>query len=97
MLKRMKWNPEEEDVVSEDEDEPEKQILDKTEVGDKKVDVVKKVNRCDLIWEVKVLQAVFNDFQMKALRSELQARKFLTDRGCVHYWDMAKNFTPPTK
>uniref|UniRef100_A0A6B2L0M2 Uncharacterized protein n=1 Tax=Arcella intermedia TaxID=1963864 RepID=A0A6B2L0M2_9EUKA len=52
-------------------------------------------NRCDLIWEGEVLQAAFSDFQMKTFKSELQVRKFLADRGVVHYWDLAKTFIPP--
>jgi len=36
----------------------------------------------------------FNDFQVKASRTEAAAKKYLTDRGCVHYFDMARTFTP---
>jgi len=86
MLRRMKWNPDEEDDTKEKEEKEGAETIN--------VEAAKKINRCDLIWEGEVLQAAFNDFQMKVLRLELQVRKFLTDRGCVHYWDMAKNYTP---
>jgi len=75
--------PAEEEPIKMDEttDEPSKKIL----------------NRCDIIWEGEVRFAAFNDFQMRPYQtSELLIRKFLTDRGCVHYWDLAKNYIPPT-
>jgi len=104
MLRRIKWNPDEEETVhgsdedndKEKEKEKEKEKPDGKTGDENQVDAASKTkNRCDLIWEGEVLQAAFNDFQMKVLRSELQVRKFLTDRGCIHYWDMAKNFIPP--
>jgi len=97
MLRRLKWNVEEEEPLPvSTEDKP---SSDPT-VTLPPVPIVlpepeKKKNRCDLIWEGEVLQAAFNDFQIKNFRTELLIRKYLTDRGCVHYWDVAKNFVPP--
>jgi hypothetical protein len=34
----------------------------------------------------------FNDFQVKASRTEAAAKKYLSDRGVLHYYEMARTF-----
>jgi len=88
MLRRIKWDEKPKVVgpVAKDEDDDDGDENDKGGPF------------CYLVWEGEVLQGSFHDFQMKNMHSEIQARKFLQDRGCVHYWDMAKHFlTPETK
>lgn len=126
MLRRIKWNAEDESTnptvkekteeppapVENEKEEPkpevdEKPMEEEPEGESTKMEVEpttgdnatnpKRENRCDLIWEGEVRFAAFNDFQMRPYQnSELPIRKFLTDRGCVHYWDLAKNFIPTT-
>jgi len=115
MLRRIKWNAEEEEgthkeksetgPIPENPEEPKtntnnnppkpEEVTKMDEIGTIFNETKKIENRCDLIWEGEVRIAAFNDFQMRPYQtSELLIRKFLTDRGCVHYWDLAKNFIP---
>jgi len=114
MLRRIKWNIEDEEGTNKEKSEtepiPENQEAEPNKSNHPPTETVTKMdetepnettkkieNRCDLIWEGEVRFAAFNDFQMRPYQtSELLIRKFLTDRGCVHYWDLAKNFIPTT-
>jgi len=51
-----------------------------------------KKNYCQLVWEGEVLKPSFTDFQMKKNKHSLHHRKFLVDRGCAHYFDIARNY-----
>jgi len=52
-----------------------------------------KFGKCCLCWEGVLARRHFKTFRFENVRSEPLARKFLADKGCPHYWDMAKNFT----
>jgi len=52
-----------------------------------------KFGKCVLCWEGVLARRHFKSFRFENVRSEPLARKFLADKGCPHYWDMAKNFT----
>jgi len=101
MLRRVKWNDFSTEKkpttkAGEDEKEPEKEAEKEGSEDETNDDNGKqKGPHCYLVWEGEVLQGSFHDFQMKNMKNEIQARKFLMDRGCVHYWDMAKTFIAP--
>jgi len=98
MLRRIKWNDTENKpatATSESSNVAENEKgTEKEGRGDEADADNGKGPYCYLVWEGEVLQGSFHDFQMKNMKNEIQARKFLMDRGCVHYWDMAKNFIP---
>jgi len=94
MLRRMKWN----DTSKQEGAKKDGEKMDVDDSDDEKQDYsYVKGLVCHLVWEGEVLQGSFHDFQMKNMKTELQARKFLQDRGCVHYWDMVKHFVPSEK
>jgi len=49
-------------------------------------------NKCELIWEGEVLKPSFIEFQVKKFKHLLYARRFLAERGCSHYFDLARNY-----
>lgn len=50
-------------------------------------------NKCVLVWQGCVAKTSFNRFSIHECRTEAAARKFFTDAGVSHYWDLAVNFT----
>lgn len=56
-------------------------------------EVEKPVNQCLLVWQGSVAKPNFNRFMVQECRSEAAARKFFSDHGVGHYWDLAVNFT----
>ncbi|KAA8534291.1 hypothetical protein F0562_031808 [Nyssa sinensis] len=78
MLKRINWAAA---VKNEDED------------GDDDEDEDKPVNKCVLVWQGSVAKPNFNRFFVQECRTEAAARKFFSDAGVAHYWDLAVNFT----
>ncbi|XP_057778718.1 protein RDM16-like isoform X2 [Salvia miltiorrhiza] len=56
-------------------------------------DEEKPVNKCVLVWQGSVAKPSFNRFFVQECRSEAAARKFFSDHGVAHYWDLAINFT----
>eukprot|EP01125_Pyxidicula_operculata_P019622 TRINITY_DN7121_c2_g1_i1.p1 TRINITY_DN7121_c2_g1~~TRINITY_DN7121_c2_g1_i1.p1 ORF type:complete len:664 (+),score=203.64 TRINITY_DN7121_c2_g1_i1:17-2008(+) len=97
LTRRMNWNDDgavkEEDAARDDEDDDD----DDEKTGAKPPVIDKDENCCDLVWEGEQLQQTFNEFQMKVFKSDVLAKKFLSDRGCGHYWDLAKNFIRPVE
>ncbi|KAG6434222.1 hypothetical protein SASPL_105845 [Salvia splendens] len=53
----------------------------------------KPFNKCQLVWQGSVAKPNFNRFFVQECRSEAAARKFFSDHGVAHYWDLAINFT----
>ncbi|KAL1546125.1 protein RDM16-like isoform X1 [Salvia divinorum] len=53
----------------------------------------KPFNKCQLVWQGSVAKPSFNRFFVQECRSEAAARKFFSDHGVAHYWDLAINFT----
>lgn len=53
----------------------------------------KPFNKCELVWQGSVAKPNFNRFFVQECRSEAAARKFFSDHGVAHYWDLAINFT----
>lgn len=97
MGRRIKWNNEREsdsDEESSEEEMPEdnKEDVKKEEVKESLAEL--GLNRCDLIWEGEIMTRNFNDFQVKASRTEAAAKKYLSDRGVLHYYEMARTFAP---
>ncbi|EOD20165.1 hypothetical protein EMIHUDRAFT_469999 [Emiliania huxleyi CCMP1516] len=45
---------------------------------------------CQVVWEGLVVKPQFKNFRVEAARSSEGARKMLAERGCAHYWDMAR-------
>jgi len=87
MLRRIKWGnkkPENDDDESDEQSE---------EDNDAEV-TPEKDGRCDLVWEGEVMTRSFYDFQVKSSRTEGAAKKYLSDRGVVHYFEMARTFVP---
>lgn len=56
-------------------------------------DEEKAVNKCVLVWQGSVGKPSFSRFSVQECRSEAAARKFFSDHGVGHYWDLALNFT----
>ncbi|XP_075484056.1 protein RDM16-like isoform X1 [Primulina tabacum] len=54
---------------------------------------VKPLNKCVLVWQGSVAKPSFNRFFVQECRTETAARKFFSDHGVAHFWDLAVNFT----
>jgi len=89
LLHRIQWSAPQPKSDDEEEGNEEKEM----EEEDKKP-VENVENRCDLVWEGEILHRNFNDFQIKTTRTDAASRKFLAERGCAHYLDMARDFVP---
>ncbi|KAL6520830.1 hypothetical protein OROGR_017399 [Orobanche gracilis] len=55
-------------------------------------DQEKPLNKCLLIWQGSVAKPSFNRFFVQECRTETAARRFFSDHGVAHYWDLAVNF-----
>lgn len=53
----------------------------------------KPLNKCVLVWQGSVAKPSFTRFSVQECRTETAARKFFSDHGVGHYWDLAVNFT----
>lgn len=96
LKKKRKGPPSGEDGVTlPDGEKKEEDAMEVDEPGEEKEEDLTP-NRCDLVWTGEVLQAAFNDFQVKTFKQDGLARKYLADRGVGHYWDMAKNYKTVT-
>lgn len=60
---------------------------------DENDDEEKPVNKCVLVWQGSVAKPSFSRFIVQECRTEAAARKFFSDHGVAHYWDLAVNFT----
>jgi U4/U6 small nuclear ribonucleoprotein PRP3 len=89
MLNRIKWNGMNLKKEGDSDDDEDEEMSE--EDGEGKPS---KNARCDLIWEGEVVDRSFHDFQVKASRTEIAAKKYLNDKGCGHYFDMTRTFTP---
>ena len=49
---------------------------------------------CFLVWEGLVKKRNFEKWRVVDIRSENEAKRLLTERGCEHYWNMILNFLP---
>ncbi|KAK4487829.1 hypothetical protein RD792_003565 [Penstemon davidsonii] len=78
MLRRIDWSAA---VKKDDEND------DENEDEDNKV-----VNKCMLVWQGSVAKPGFSRFFVQECRTEAAARKFFSDHGVGHYWDLAVNF-----
>lgn len=80
MLRRIDWSAavkKEEDDENDDDDDDEE----------------KPLNKCVLVWQGSVAKSSFHRFFVQECRTEAAARKFFSDHGVAHYWDLAVNFT----
>ncbi len=50
--------------------------------------------KCYLVWEGVVKKKTFEKWRMVDIRSEGEAKRLLTEKGCEHYWSMIANFRP---
>ncbi|KAL6574462.1 hypothetical protein OROMI_011747 [Orobanche minor] len=57
----------------------------------------KPLNKCLLIWQGSVAKPSFNRFFVQECRTETAARRFFSDHGVAHYWDLAVNFAEDLK
>lgn len=48
----------------------------------------KTPNSCRLVWEGSVKEPTFQKFHVEQAKSDVAGKKFLTDRGVGHYWDL---------
>jgi len=55
-----------------------------------------KTTKCVLVWEGTLARRSFKTFRFESLRTETLARKYLSDKGVAHYWDMCKNYVETT-
>ncbi|OVA12422.1 protein of unknown function DUF1115 [Macleaya cordata] len=53
----------------------------------------KPENKCVLVWQGSVARPSFNRFFIHECRTEAAARKYFSDAGVGHYWDLAVNFS----
>ncbi|KAL6520831.1 hypothetical protein OROGR_017400 [Orobanche gracilis] len=60
-------------------------------------DQEKPLNKCLLIWQGSVAKPSFNRFFVQECRTETAARRFFSDHGVAHYWDLAVNFAEDLK
>lgn len=63
--------------VEEEEEETIKESLDK---------------HCTLIWEGISKKKTFEKWRVIDIRSENEARRLLSEKGCEHYWNMVSTF-----
>ncbi|KAG8380685.1 hypothetical protein BUALT_Bualt06G0041700 [Buddleja alternifolia] len=56
----------------------------------------KPLNKCVLVWQGSVAKPSFSRFSVQECRTETAARKFFSDHGVAHYWDLAVNFAEDT-
>ncbi|CAA0809444.1 Pre-mRNA-splicing factor 3 [Striga hermonthica] len=83
MLRRIDWAS----AVKKDEDENDDDDDDDDE---------KPLNKCVLVWQGSVAKRNFNRFFVQECRTEAAARKYFSDHGVGHYWDLAGNFMEDT-
>lgn len=79
MLRRIDWSA----AVKKEEDDE----------NDDDDDEEKPLNKCVLVWQGSVAKSSFHRFFVQECRTEAAARKFFSDHGVAHYWDLAVNFT----
>ncbi|KAL0321945.1 UNVERIFIED_CONTAM: protein RDM16 [Sesamum calycinum] len=65
----------------------------KKEEDEEDDDEDKPLNKCVLVWQGSVAKPSFTRFSVQECRTETAARKFFSDHGVGHYWDLAVNFT----
>eukprot|EP00271_Cylindrocystis_brebissonii_P010259 TRINITY_DN2639_c0_g1_i6.p1 TRINITY_DN2639_c0_g1~~TRINITY_DN2639_c0_g1_i6.p1 ORF type:complete len:1240 (+),score=382.36 TRINITY_DN2639_c0_g1_i6:444-4163(+) len=78
MLRRIKW---------------EKAVVE-AKIGDPRSALAARPNECKLVWQGAVAKPAFEgDFQLLIFPSGVGARRFLEERKCAHYWDLASNLS----
>ncbi|KAM9293834.1 U4/U6 small nuclear ribonucleoprotein Prp3 [Gastrophryne carolinensis] len=75
MLIRIKWD-EQTNTKAGDDDESDEEM-------------VKKVNKCSLVWEGTVKDRSFGEIKFKQCPTENMAREHFKKHGVEHYWDLA--------
>ncbi|KAL0299168.1 UNVERIFIED_CONTAM: protein RDM16 [Sesamum radiatum] len=65
----------------------------KKEEDEEDDDEDKPLNKCVLVWQGSVAKPSFTRFSVQECRTETAARKFFSDHGVGHYWNLAVNFT----
>lgn len=53
-------------------------------------------NTCYLVWQGVVTEALFKEFRIENLPTEIAVREALEKAGAVQFWDVAKTFNPET-
>uniref|UniRef100_A0A8C5MQ43 U4/U6 small nuclear ribonucleoprotein Prp3 n=1 Tax=Leptobrachium leishanense TaxID=445787 RepID=A0A8C5MQ43_9ANUR len=76
MLNRIKWDEQTTNSKGNDEDESDEEL-------------VKKTNKCTLVWEGTVKERSFGDMKFKQCPTENMAREHFKKHGTEHYWDLA--------
>uniref|UniRef100_A0A7S3TEX9 Uncharacterized protein n=1 Tax=Strombidinopsis acuminata TaxID=141414 RepID=A0A7S3TEX9_9SPIT len=80
MMRRIKWN-EDQNADDDDDDDDEEEVT-----------APKLQDHCVLIWEGVVKQRNFKNWKVTHAKSEAESRKLLADRGGEHYWDMLARY-----
>ncbi|TRZ16730.1 hypothetical protein HGM15179_010379 [Zosterops borbonicus] len=76
MLHRIKWDEQISNIKGEDDDEPDKES-------------VKKTNKCSLVWEGMAKDRSFGEMKFKQCPTEIMAREHFKKHSAEHYWDLA--------
>jgi len=81
MLRRVKWN------IHSSKEEP----APGNEVAEAGKQLIKPAteNKCTLVWEGVLKDHNFNKWKVVEIKSELEGRRLLSDRGVEFYWDRA--------
>ncbi|XP_071692325.1 protein RDM16 [Rutidosis leptorrhynchoides] len=66
-------------------------VKEENEYEDHDDDDEKPNNECALVWQGNVAKPSFHRFSVHECRTEITARKVLSDAGVGHYWDLAVN------
>ncbi|XP_072283667.1 U4/U6 small nuclear ribonucleoprotein Prp3 [Pyxicephalus adspersus] len=76
MLSRIKWDEQTTNTKADDDDDSDEEI-------------VKKANKCSLVWEGTAKDRSFGDIKFKQCPTENMAREHFKKHGAEHYWDLA--------
>ena len=81
LMQRIDWADEPDDDAEEEDEEEDKEEARKRAASE----------ACKLVWEGSVVKAHFRSFRVESKGLE-GARRFLKEKGCEHYLDMALRF-----
>lgn len=98
MLRRIDWNskakskkPENGEGEGLEEETP--QPVEEVEDEDDKIKISKD-RKCFLIWEGVQKKKTFERWRIVDVRSENEAKRLLSEKGCEQFWNMAITFQP---
>lgn len=65
----------------------------KTETEENMDNIVESLDRkCFLVWEGVVKKKTFEKWRVVDIRSENEAKRLLSEKGCEHYWNMIATY-----